>query len=88
MLATSDSVFPRAIVCRPPEGATVPKLLKAAERTWQWRCGQLARGELELVDTRLAPLEEFQGGEGTLPVNEGKPWNAEYIALLGWEAGA
>lgn len=88
MLATSDSVFPRAVVCRPPEGATVPQLLKAAERTWQWRCGQLARGELELVDTRLAPLVEFQGEEGTLPVNEGKPWNAEYVALLGWEAGA
>lgn len=88
MLATSDSVFPRAVVCRPPAGGTVPQLLKAAERTWQWRRGQLAKGELELVDTWLAPLEEFQGEEGTLPVNEGKPWNAEYLALLGWEAGA
>jgi hypothetical protein len=66
----------------------VPLLLKKAERTWQWRCAQLASGELELVDTRLSPLEEFQGEEGTLPVNEGKRWNAEYVALLGWEAGA
>jgi len=87
ILATSDSVFPRAIVCALPPGATVPLLLKKAEKSWHWRCAQLANGELELVDTRLGPLEEFQGEEGTLPVNEGKRWNAEYVALLGWEAG-
>lgn len=88
MLATSNGVFPGAIVCAPPAGATVPLLLKKAEESWLWRCAQLADGELELVDTRLARLDEFQGQEGSLPVNEGKRWNAEYVALLGWEAGA
>jgi len=88
LLATSNAVFPRAVVCTPPADATLPQLLKRAEASWQWRRQQLASGELELVDTRLGDLEEFQGPEGTLPVRELGPWNAEYVALLGWEVGA
>jgi len=88
LLATSDAVFPRAVVCTPPADATLPQLLKRAEASWQWRRQQLASGELELVDTRLGDIEEFQGPEGTLPVRELGPWNSEYVALLGWEVGA
>lgn len=88
LLATSDAVFPQAVVCSPPPDATVPQLLKRAEASWQWRCQQLADGLLELVDTRLDHIDEFQGPDGTLPVKELGPWNAEYIALLGWQEGA
>jgi hypothetical protein len=87
LLATSALVFPRALVCAPPPGVTVQQLLKRAEASWEWRGAQLAAGELELVDPRLGDLQDFQGPEGTLPVNEGKRWNAEYVALLGWEEG-
>jgi hypothetical protein len=72
----------------PPPESTVPQLLKKAEASWDWRRTQLAGGELELVDTRLGELEEFQGPDGTLPVRETGPWNAELVALLGWEEGA
>jgi hypothetical protein len=87
LLATSNHVFPRALVCAPHTDATVPQLLKKAEASWKWRRQQLTC-ELELVDTRLGDIEEFQGPEGTLPVKEGGPWNAEYVALLGWEEEA
>jgi hypothetical protein len=88
LLATSNQVFPSALVCAPPSDAGVPQLLKKAEASWQWRGAQLAGGTLELVDTRMCEIEEFQGPEGTLPVKEVGPWNAEYVALLGWEEGA
>jgi hypothetical protein len=87
LLATSNSVFPNARVCTPPSDFTVPQLLKKAGKSWEWRQAQLADGVLELVDTRLGDLEEFQGPEGTLPVRETGPWNAELVALLGWEGG-
>lgn len=87
LLATSNSVFPNARVCTPPSDFTVPQLLKKAGKSWEWRQAQLADGVLELVDTRLGDLEEFQGPEGTLPVRETGPWNAELVALLGWEEG-
>lgn len=88
LLATSNGVFPNARVCAPPPDATVAQLLKKAEASWEWRQAQLAGGVLELVDTRLADLEDFQGPEGTLPIRETGPWNAELVALLGWEEGA
>jgi hypothetical protein len=88
LLATSNHVFPSAIVCAPPPEMTVQHLLKSAEASWKWRREQLESGELELVDIRLAEIEEFQGPEGTLPVKQLGPWNAEYVALLGWEDGA
>ncbi len=88
LLTTSNAVFPNALSCAPPPDATVPQLLKKAEASWQWRRAQLAGGKLEIVDTRLGDIEEFQGPEGTLPVKEVGPWNAEYVALLGWEEGA
>lgn len=88
LLATSNAVFPRAIVCAPPPDANLSQLLGRAEASWHWRRRQLANGELELVDTRLDDIEAFQGPDGTLPVKELGPWNAEYVALLGWEAGA
>lgn len=88
LLVTSGKYFPNAQVCAPPSDASVARLLANAEASWRWRNGQLARGELELVDTRLAELVEFQGPSGTLPVKETGPWNAEYVALLGWEEGA
>ena len=88
LLATSASVFPNAQVCAPPPDSSVPQLLKKAQASWTWRQEQLAKGELELVDLRLANIEEFQGPPGTLPVKESGPWNDELVALLGWEEGA
>jgi hypothetical protein len=88
LLATSNSVFPNAQVCAPPPDSSVPQLLKKAEASWKWRQGQLAGGELEVVDLRLADIEDFQGPPGTLPVRESGPWNDELLALLGWEEGA
>lgn len=88
LLATSNAVFPNAVVCAPPPDATLPQLLKRAEASLVWRRRQLATGMLELVDLRIGDLEDFQGPEGTLPVRELGPWNAEYVALLGWEEGA
>ncbi len=88
LLATSNAVFPNAVVCAPPAGATVPQLLTRAAATLRWRHEQLASGLLELVDLRVGDIEDFQGPEGTLPVKEVGPWNDEYVALLGWEVGA
>lgn len=88
LLATTNGVFPNARVCAPPPEAKVAELLKRAKASWEWRHSQLSKGVLELVDPRLAPLEDFQGPEGTLPVRETGPWNAELVALLGWEEGA
>jgi hypothetical protein len=88
LLASTGEVFPRAQVCAPPEGVTWRSVLAAARASWEWRQDQLAGHRLELVDLRLDALEDYQGPEGTLPVNESGPWNAEYVALLGWEEGA
>jgi PD-(D/E)XK nuclease superfamily len=88
LLATSNAVFPNAVVCAPPVESTVPHLLTRAEATLRWRREQLAGGVLELVDLRLGDMEDFQGPEGTLPVKELGPWNDAYVALLGWEVGA
>lgn len=88
LLATSNAVFPNAVVCAPPAEMTLQQLLKSAAATLQWRREQLAGGLLELVDPRLGDLEDFQGPVGTLPVKEMGPWNREYVALLGWDEGA
>ena len=88
LLATSDRVFADAQVCSPPADGSVRALLSKAEGSWRWRNQQLDDGVLEVVDLRLAELQEFQGADGTLPVKETGPWNAEYQALLGWENGA
>jgi hypothetical protein len=88
LLASSDGVFPRAQVCAPPDGVTARTVLAAARASWAWRQDQLAAHRLELVDLHLDALVDYQGPEGTLPVNESGPWNAEYVALLGWEDGA
>jgi hypothetical protein len=88
LLATSSRYFPNAQACTlPPEGS-VAKLLARAEASLKWRNEQLAGGVLELVDTRVEDIQAFQGPDGTLPVKETGPWNAEYVALLGWEEGA
>ncbi|MDP1691902.1 MAG: PD-(D/E)XK nuclease family protein [Burkholderiaceae bacterium] len=88
LLVTSKDCFPNAQVCSPPGDASVKQLLARAEASWDWRNDQLAGGVLELVDPRLEELDAFQGPDGTLPVKESGPWNAEYIALLGWEEEA
>jgi hypothetical protein len=88
LLASTGEVFPRAQVCAPPEGVTAKSVLAAARASWKWRQDQLAGHKLELVDSRLGAIEDFQGPEGSLPVNESGPWNAEYVALLGWGEGA
>lgn len=85
LLVTTNEVFAQAKVCAPPADSTVNQLLSRAEGSWRWRNQQLADGVLEVVDTHLAELEDFQGPPGTLPVKETGPWNAQYLALLGWE---
>lgn len=88
LLVTSKDCFPNAQVCSPPGDASVTQLLARAAASWNWRNDQLAGEVLELVDPRLEELDAFQGPDGTLPVKESGPWNAEYIALLGWEEEA
>lgn len=88
LLATSNRVFKQAQVCSPPPDGSVKELLSKAEGSWHWRNQQLDDGVLEVVDPRLADIDEFQGPDGTLPVKETGPWNAEYLALLGWQNGA
>jgi len=88
LLATSSQYFPNARACTLPAEGSVAQILAKAEASLKWRNEQLAAGVLELVDTRLEDIDAFQGPGGTLPVKETGPWNAEYVALLGWEEGA
>jgi len=87
LLTTSDRYFATALACVLPPECSVSDLIARARASWRWRHAQLAAGQLESVDTRLDALEAFQGPPGTLPVQLTGPWNDEYVALLGWEAG-
>jgi hypothetical protein len=87
LIATSDSVFVSARVSQPPPGATADNLLAKARKSWAWRQEQLAAGDVDVVDEALGALDEFQGPEGTFPVNFGGKWNKEFVALLGWRDG-
>ena len=79
-------VFPNASVCSPGNGVTTDSLLQMAKASWQWRTGQLNRGSVDVVDTRLAAIDECQGPAGTFPVTPLGPWNDRYTPLFGWPA--
>lgn len=81
---TAADVFPKAQVRRPPEGVTVATLLDRARATWNWRKQQLDAGTIDVVPE--SPPDEFQGPDGTLPVNGPSKWDRDHLVLLGgWE---
>jgi hypothetical protein len=78
---TAADIFPKAQVRRPPDGVTVSNLLDRARTTWEWRKQQLDAGTIEVVPED--PSDEFQGPEGTLPVNGPNKWDRDHLILLG-----
>lgn len=78
-------IFPKAQVRRPPEGVTAATLLDRARTTWNWRKQQLDAGVIDVVSED--PEGDFQGPDGTLPVNgpNGR-FDRDHLVLLGgWE---
>ncbi|MNJ23237.1 PD-(D/E)XK nuclease superfamily protein [compost metagenome] len=78
---TAADIFPKAQVRRPPDGVTVSNLLDRARATWNWRKQQLDAGTIEVVPED--PNDEYQGPEGTLPVNGPSKWDRDHLILLG-----
>ncbi|PYG78461.1 MULTISPECIES: PD-(D/E)XK nuclease family protein [unclassified Pseudomonas] len=78
---SAADIFPKAQVRRPPDGVTVSNLLDRARATWEWRKQQLDAGIIEVVPEE--PSDEFQGPEGTLPVNGPSKWDQDHLILLG-----
>lgn len=78
---TAADIFPKAQVRRPPDGVTVSNLLDRARSTWKWRKQQLDAGTIEVVPED--PNDEYQGPEGTLPVNGPSKWDRDHLILLG-----
>jgi hypothetical protein len=84
LYVSAEGVFPQARISRPRDGLNLPDLIRQARATWDWRAGQLARGEIAVVPE--AAKGEFDGPEGTLPVKGGKSWDEEFLVTLGgWE---
>ena len=84
LYVTADEIFPKAQLRRPPDGVTVATLLDRARATWNWRKQQLDAGTIE-VDPEGA-TDEFQGPDGTLPVNGPSKWDRDHLILLGgWQ---
>jgi hypothetical protein len=79
-------VFPKANVCSPKNGVTADSLLQMAGASLQWRTKQLQGGSVDVVDTRRASIDQFQGAAGTLPVAPLGLWYDRYTPLLGWVA--
>ncbi|WP_339469625.1 PD-(D/E)XK nuclease family protein [Pseudomonas capeferrum] len=78
---TAADIFPKAQVRRPPDGVTVSNLLDRARATWKWRKQQLDAGTIEVVPED--PNDEYQGPEGTFPVNGPSKWDRDHLILLG-----
>lgn len=84
LYVTTADTFPKAQVRRPPDGVTVTTLLDRARATWNWRKQQLDAGTIEVVPE--GATDEFQGPEGTLPVNGPSKWDRDHLVLLGgWQ---
>lgn len=84
LYVTTADTFPKAQVRRPPDGVTVITLLDRARATWNWRKQQLDAGTIEVVPE--GATDEFQGPEGTLPVNGPSKWDRDHLVLLGgWQ---
>ncbi|MEJ8816102.1 PD-(D/E)XK nuclease family protein [Variovorax ureilyticus] len=85
LFVTAPDVFPTAQVRSPRNGVTTHELLEQAKASWSWRMGQWKAGTIEFVPY-LDDLQEYQGDEGTLPVEKLGPFYAEEFTLLGgWE---
>ena len=81
---TTSGVFPHAQVRTPRDGMTVHQLLEQAKESWRWRTAQWAEGRIDVVTG--TDLTDFQGPDGTLPVEHLGPWHHEHLVLLGgWE---
>ncbi|WP_225935518.1 PD-(D/E)XK nuclease family protein [Pseudomonas muyukensis] len=78
---TAADIFPKAQVRRPPDGVTASNLLDRARATWKWRKQQLDAGTIEVVPED--PNDEYQGPEGTFPVNGPSKWDRDHLILLG-----
>ncbi|MDQ2147958.1 PD-(D/E)XK nuclease family protein [Alcaligenaceae bacterium C4P045] len=84
LYVTAADTFPKAQVRKPPDGVTVAVLLDRARTTWNWRKQQLDAGTIAVVPEGSA--DEFQGPEGTLPVNGPSKWDRDHLVLLGgWQ---
>lgn len=84
LLISTPDVLPTAQVRRPPDGSSITEVLQKARATWDWRAGQWAAGQLEVVP--VDPPREYGGPEGTLPVEGPKRWDSDHLVLLGgWE---
>lgn len=83
MYVNSPDAMPTAQVWTPPLGATA-NLLEQAKVSWDWRAGQWAAGHIDVVP--VGGGEDFNGPEGTLPVNGPNTWDKNFMVLLGgWE---
>lgn len=85
LYVSAAEIFPNAQVRRPPDGVTVDTLLERARATWTWRKQQLDAGTIEVVP--VDPPEDFQGPDGTLPVQgPNARFDREFLVLLGgWQ---
>jgi len=86
LMATDDHFFPRAKLVRKQkvvaeEGAT--HLWQRFLRTWQWRKGQIDRGEIEIV---LAEHDDDLPPEDGLAMEVLNPQYNRFLTLAGWEA--
>jgi hypothetical protein len=83
MYMSAPDVIPTAQVRTPPLGATA-NLIEQAKASWAWRANQWAAGRIDVVP--VGGGEEFNGPDGTLPVNGPNAWDKDYMVLLGgWE---
>ncbi|CAJ8619360.1 Inactivated superfamily I helicase [Burkholderia pseudomallei] len=80
MYVTAPHVFPTAQIRTPPMGTTAG-LLEQAKASWRWRADQWAAGQIDAVP--VGGGDDFQGPEGTLPVNGPNSWDRDYMVLLG-----
>lgn len=80
MYVTANDVMPQAHVHTPPFG-TNASLFQQAKESWKWRAEQWINGQIEVVP--IGSGDEFQGPEGTLPVEGPKKWDKDHLVLLG-----
>ena len=84
LFISHPGLFPQAQLTAPPDTVTVATLLERAKATWTWRTGQFAAGQIEVVPQEAT--DDYNGPEGTLPVQGPSQWDRDYLVLLGgWE---
>ncbi|MBP0625317.1 PD-(D/E)XK nuclease family protein [Cupriavidus consociatus] len=84
MYITAPDVMPGALVREPRNDVSAQELLRRASESWKWRAEQMKKGRIDIVVKES--LAQFQGPQGTLPVEGSKPWHKEHLILLGgWD---